>query len=96
MFLNQDGKLQKGDKILTIDGENVESMPHQDVVKKIRLLNESANSITLCVMREEVCQRNLSTEKVLRFGINLHAYTSKFSHIYIAPSSVSILILKCT
>ena len=83
MFLNQDGKLQKGDKILTIDGENVESMPHQDVVKKLRLLNnESANSITLCVMREEVCQ---ATEKVLRFGVNLRACT------FISPSSVSVL-----
>ena len=51
----KDGKLRKGDKLLTINGENVENMAHQDVVKKLRLLNEEAtNSITLCVAREEV------------------------------------------
>ena len=47
---------------MTINGENVENMVHQDVVKKLRLLNEDEanNSITLCVMREEV-----SDEQVL-------------------------------
>lgn len=64
-MFNQDGKLQKGDKILTIDDENVENIPHQDVIKKLRLLNEEAtNSITLCVLREEACQGNSKTMKV--------------------------------
>ena len=52
----QQGELRKGDKLLAINDECVENMPLQDVVKKLRLLNEEAtNSITLCIMREEVC-----------------------------------------
>ena len=41
---------------MTINGENVENMPHQDVVKKLRQLNEDEanDSITLCIMRQEV------------------------------------------
>ena len=51
----QQGELRKGDKLLTINDECVENMPHQDVVRKLRHLNEEAtNLITLCVMREEV------------------------------------------
>ena len=54
--IQQQGELRKGDKLLTINDECVENMPHQDVVKKLRQLNEEAtNSITLCIMREEVC-----------------------------------------
>jgi hypothetical protein len=53
----QQGELRKGDKLLTINDECVENMLHQDVVTKLRHLNEEAtNSITLCVMREEVCK----------------------------------------
>ena len=51
----QQGELRNGDKLLAINDECVENMPHQDVVKKLRLLNEEAtNSVTLCVLRKEV------------------------------------------
>ena len=54
--------MRTGDKILSINDENVENMPHQEVVKKLKELNEEAtNSITLCVMREEVRESNSAT-----------------------------------
>ena len=54
--------MRTGDKLLSINDENVENMPHQEVVKKLKELNEEAtNSITLCVMREEVRESNSAT-----------------------------------
>ena len=54
--------MRTGDKLLSINDEDVKNMPHQEVVKKLRELNEEAtNSITLCVMREEVRESNSAT-----------------------------------
>lgn len=40
---------------MTINGENIEKLSHQGVVKKLRELNEeTTNTITLCVIREEL------------------------------------------
>ena len=39
-------------------------MSHQDVVEKLRLLNEEADLITLWVIREEVSQEGTSPIKV--------------------------------
>ena len=36
-----------------INDENVKAIPHQEVVQKLRELNEDADSICLCVNREE-------------------------------------------
>ena len=64
MHLIQDGKLQSGDKLQTINGESVEAMSHQEVVEKLRLLNEEADSITLSIVREEVSKEITSIIKV--------------------------------
>ena len=39
---------------MMVNGENVETLPHQEVVEKLRQLNEEADSISLCVTREEI------------------------------------------
>ena len=61
----QDGKLQNGDKLQIINGVRVETMSHQEVVEKLRLLNEEADFVTLWVTRE-VSKIETSTMKVQR------------------------------
>lgn len=40
---------------MTINGESIGNLSHQEVVKKLRELNEdTTNTITLCVIREEM------------------------------------------
>ena len=37
---------------MMMNGENIETMPHQNVVEKLRQLNETADSIKLTVSRQ--------------------------------------------
>ena len=88
---------------MTIDDENVENIPHQDVIKKLRLLNEEAtNSITLCVLREEVRQGNSKTMKVWTwsnfiYNIKWFPCAQASNHIYwYIHVLVVICSLRCT
>ena len=45
--------MQIGDRIVKVNNESVEGMPHQEVIEKLRQLNDEADSIILSVMREE-------------------------------------------
>ena len=49
----QDRNLQMGDRIVKLNDESVVGVPHQEVVEKLRKLNDEAEYITLSVIREE-------------------------------------------
>ena len=60
----QDRNLQVGDRIVKLNDESVVGMPHQEVVEKLRKLNDEADSITLSVMREEYSDKAVKVQQL--------------------------------
>lgn len=66
---------------MLINDESVEDMPHQQIVQKLRQLNEEADVINLTVSREVRCSEPEVYTKIHNI-IVVHVYTVTQMHSY--------------